>query len=98
MRPGRTRSEREGSAGLPAILHLDTGMARLGLDAGEFAAIVENPLPVVWRAVMNHLACADDPDHPLNQRQRGRFAAASPQLPGVAASLACSSATFLGPE
>src|SRR5260370_26875982 len=98
MRPGRPRSEREGSAGLPAILHLATGMARLGLDAGEFAAIVENPLPVVWRAVMSRLACADGRDHPLNQRQRGRFAAASAQLPGVTASLAASSGIFLGPE
>src|SRR6266851_6230741 len=52
----------------PAILHVDTGMARLGLDAGELAAIVENPPPFAWRAVMSHLACADRPDHALNER------------------------------
>ncbi len=80
----------------PAILHVDTGMARLGLDAGEFAAVVEIPPPIRWRAVMSHLACADRPDHPLNERQRARFAAAAAQLPGVTASLSASSGIFLG--
>ena len=81
-----------------AILHVDTGMARLGLGAGEFAAVVENPPPFAWRAVMSHLACADCPDHPLNERQLARFAAAAARLPGVTASLAASSGIFLGPS
>jgi len=82
----------------PAILHLDTGMARLGLDAREFTALAENPLPIGWRLVMSHLACADRPDHPMNERQRARFAAVAARLPGVAASLAASSGIFLGPQ
>ncbi len=94
----RLSTPRESPSRPPAILHIDTGMARLGLDAGEFAAIVENPPPFAWRAVMSHLACADHPDHPLNERQRGRFAAAVAQLPGVPASLAASSGIFLGPS
>jgi alanine racemase len=73
-------------------------MARLGLTACEFAGVVENPPRVAWRAVMSHLACADDPDHPLNERQRARFAAAASQLPGVTASLCASSGIFLGPS
>ncbi|MGC2413846.1 MAG: alanine racemase, partial [Stellaceae bacterium] len=81
----------------PAILHVDTGMARLGLSASEFAAVVANPPRVAWRAVMSHLACADRPEHPLNERQRARFAAIAAQLPGVPASLAASSGIFLGP-
>jgi len=80
-----------------AILHVDTGMARLGLGAAEFASVVERPPPFAWRAVMSHLACSDNPDHPLNERQRSRFAAAAMQLPGVTASLAASSGIFLGP-
>ena len=71
----------------PAILHVDTGMARLGLTASEFAAVVENPPSFAWRTVMSHLACADHPDHPLNERQQARFAAAAARLPGVTASL-----------
>jgi len=81
----------------PAILHVDTGMSRLGLGAAEFSAIVEHPPPFPWRAVMSHLACADHPDHPLNERQRARFAAVAAQLPRAPASLAASSGVFLGP-
>jgi len=73
-------------------------MARLGLGAQEFATVVESPPPILWRAVMSHLACADDPDHPLNERQRARFAVVAAQLPGVPASLAASSGIFLGTE
>ncbi|HEX3864209.1 MAG TPA: alanine racemase [Stellaceae bacterium] len=80
-----------------AILHIDTGMARLGLTAAQFAALADHPPPIRWRAVMSHLACADDPDHPLNPQQRRRFVAARAQLPGVPASLAASSGIFLGP-
>jgi alanine racemase len=96
--PGQIEAWRLLGAALPAILHVDTGMARLGLSAREFAAVVENPPPIAWRAVMSHLACADDPDHKLNERQRDRFAAAAAQLPGVPASLAASSGIFLGPS
>jgi alanine racemase len=83
----------------PAILHLDTGMSRLGLDAQEQAALAEDPAPL--RAldllhVMTHLACADEPGHPLNQAQAARFAAAR-LAPGVPRSLANSSGLFLGP-
>jgi alanine racemase len=83
----------------PAILHVDTGMARLGLSAREFAALAAE-LPksgIAWRAVISHLACADTPDHPLNEQQRTRFAAAAQRLPGVPAGLAASSGIFLGP-
>jgi alanine racemase len=71
-------------------------MARLGLTAREFAALMANPRPIAWRAVMSHLACADEPEHALNERQRERFAAVAARLPGVAASLAASSGVFLG--
>jgi alanine racemase len=38
----RQLAEQEG--GLPAILHVDTGMSRLGLTAREFAAFADDPL------------------------------------------------------
>lgn len=83
----------------PAILHVDTGMSRLGLSAREFAALA-NELPksgIAWRAIISHLACADTPDHPLNKKQRARFAAAANRMPGTPAGLAASSGIFLGP-
>src|SRR5437867_4080862 len=54
----------------PAILHVDTGMSRLGLSASEFARLITAPPAIAWRAVISHLACADTPGHPLNKRQR----------------------------
>jgi alanine racemase len=95
--PGQIEQWR-GLGAEPAILHVDTGMARLGLSTGEFAAVVENPPPFTWRAVMSHLACGDRPDHSLNEHQRARFAAMAAQLPGVTASLCASSGIFLGPS
>jgi alanine racemase len=82
----------------PAILHIDTGMSRLGLSPREFAALMDNHPPLTWRLLMSHLACADAPDYALNERQRTRFAAARARLPGVPASLAASSGIFLGAE
>jgi alanine racemase len=82
-----------------AILHLDTGMARLGLDAAELEALAADPAPLArlrLRFVMTHLACADEPDHPLNAAQRARFEAACARLPAAPRSLANSSGVFLG--
>lgn len=84
----------------PAMLHLDTGMARLGLPAAELAAIAADPAlldGVPLRAVMSHLACADEPAHPLNAEQLRRFQVARAALPAAPASLAASSGILLGP-
>jgi alanine racemase len=94
--PGQIESWLEQGRGRPAILHVDTGMARLGLTPREFAAFVEDRPSIPWRAVISHLACADEPEHPLNGRQHSRFAAIAARLPGVPASLAASSGIFLG--
>jgi alanine racemase len=48
--------------------------------------------------VISHLACADEPNHLLNEIQLARFAAARKRLPHMAASLAASSGIFLGGE
>jgi len=88
------------AVGGTGVLHLDTGMSRLGLDAKEQARLAEDPSRLrglTLRAVMTHLACADEPAHPLNAIQRNRFAAAAERLaPGVKRSLANSSGIFLG--
>lgn len=82
-----------------AILHVDTGMARLGLDAGELARVSADHgmlagLDLLY--VMTHLACADEPDHPMNAAQAARFAAACAGLPALRRSFANSSGMFLG--
>lgn len=83
----------------PAILHVDTGMNRLGLAAAEAAALADDPHRLSGldvRAAMSHLACADDPGHPLNETQLGAFASARALFPRLPASLANSSGIFLG--
>ena len=86
--------------GLPAMLHIDTGMARLGLTRRELDVVADDPAlqnAIRWRALISHLACADEPEHPLNEKQRVRFIGARELLGVAAASLAASSGVFLGP-
>ncbi len=85
---------------LPAILHIDTGMARLGLDRAALARVIAAPevlRALDLRFVMTHLVAAENPDDPMNAEQRARFLAACAQLPPAARSFANSSGIFLGP-
>jgi alanine racemase len=87
------------SGGLPAMLHVDTGMARLGLSATEFGRLADQLSQqgaTRWRAIISHLACADQPAHPLNDLQLARFASVREHFGGLPASLAASSGIFLG--
>jgi alanine racemase len=79
-----------------AMLHVDTGMARLGLSLPDFAAHAAALRTSSWCGLLSHLACADEPLHPLNEMQRRRFLAVRAALPGPPASLAASSGIFLG--
>ena len=82
---------------LPAALHLDTGMSRLGLDAAQVETIrLDGIDPVV---VMSHMACADEPDHEKNPDQLSRFKTLAVRLalPGRL-SLGASSTIFLGSD
>ncbi|MGD0108593.1 MAG: alanine racemase [Rhodopila sp.] len=86
--------------GREAILHIDTGMSRLGLDARELAVLAQDHARLgrlKMRYVMSHLVAAEQPDDRLNQLQRERFAAARAMLPPAPCSLANSSGLFLGP-
>jgi alanine racemase len=86
---------------LPAILHIDTGMARLGLNAGERDVLQHDHARLAGmdlRYVMTHLVSSEIADDPLNALQRERFAAACAGLPPSPRSFANSSGIFLGPE
>lgn len=85
---------------LPAALHVDTGMHRLGVSLAEAAGIAA-ALPALGfplSLLMTHLACADTPSHPLTPRQRQLFADVARRFPGVRASLANSAGTLLGAD
>lgn len=83
---------------LPALLHIDTGMNRLGLPAREVDALADDPrrlAGIAPRFVMTHLAASEILDDPANEAQRSRFARACARLPAAPRSLANSSGMFL---
>ncbi len=85
---------------LPVIIHLDSGMNRLGLPADEIAQLAASAALLTGVAVrfwQSHLACADEPAHTLNAQQLFAFRAAVAKLPGAPLSFANSSGIFLGP-
>jgi alanine racemase len=85
--------------GAPAMLHIDTGMARLGLPPKEIAKLAAEPnlaAGFTLALILSHLACAGEPAHPMNLAQLDAFRAALKRLPPAPASLAASSGVFLG--
>lgn len=78
-------------------LQVDTGMNRLGLTPQQLLAHAQsNAAPPCL--VMSHLACADDPSHPLNAQQIKSFADLRALFPEIEASLANSAGIHLGSE
>ncbi len=85
---------------LPAAIHVDTGMHRLGISSGDLDKLTANGLAADFAPtlVMSHLACADEPGHAANAEQRAVFERARVRLSDVPASLANSGGTFLGTD
>jgi alanine racemase len=84
---------------LPGIIHFDTGMSRLGLDARELDTLATDhkrlaSINVRW--VMSHLVSAEQSGDPLNETQYERFIAGRARLPPAPATLANSAGIFLG--
>ncbi len=83
---------------LPAALHLDTGMCRLGLSRVQAAGLDADRLRAIDVVlVMSHLACAEETANPMNALQATRFAEMGRGRPAAPRSFANSSGIFLGP-
>ncbi|MCB9990006.1 MAG: alanine racemase [Rhodospirillales bacterium] len=83
---------------LPAILHLDTGMNRLGLSAEESAALQPDEfegLNILY--VMSHFTSADNAASPATKRQFDEFSARTDALPAFKKSLCNSAGAFRNP-
>ena len=84
----------------PCALHFDTGMNRLGLSESQALQLAADKVrlhsvsPVL---IMSHLACADDPQHPMIDRQKQAFDRLRAVFPGFMGSLA-NSAGILAQE
>ena len=86
---------------LPALLHFDTGMTRLGLDADQADWLAQNKqalkdLEITY--VMSHLVSAEVIDDPVNARQLASFNKFLSSFSSIPASLANSAGTFLGSD
>lgn len=86
---------------LPAAVHIDTGINRLGMPVAEVERLARDPSVLSQfelALVMSHLACADEPDNPKNPAQRAEFDRLRAMLPSAPASLANSGGVFLSPD
>ena len=81
----------------PFGVQLDSGMNRLGMEPAEWAAVRDIALGQHPRLIMSHLACSDEPDHPMNAQQLRTFREMTEGV-GVPRSLAATGGLLLGPE
>ncbi|MEZ5691125.1 MAG: alanine racemase [Rickettsiales bacterium] len=89
----------ENNQNIKPIIHIDTGMTRLGLSQSDLSY----PALQTFReessvTIMSHLACADNPEHPKNNEQLQRFKQAVGFFNNTKTSLANSAGIFLDKE
>lgn len=90
-----------GQGPLPAMIHIDTGLNRLGLSAGEVESLAARPqllAGIGLRATLSHLVASDVESSPLNRRQLALFHQLRRRLPPAPAGIAASSGIFLGAD
>ena len=85
----------------PAMLHLDTGMTRLGFDPDQTDWLIENKqalngLEITY--IMSHLISGEISDDPANTTQKTLFDEHRSFFGGIKASLANSGGIFLGTD
>jgi len=96
-----TRFAKKKNKKLPAFIHLDTGMNRLGMPPDEQQKLIKDQgllEGIEIKAWMSHLACAEEFDNLLTTRQRDAFKTLLAQLPPAPASLCNSSGIFWGKD
>ena len=82
--------------GRPADVMVDTGINRLGLTPEQALSGLLDGVKI--ETLMSHLACADEPDHPMNERQLSLFRSLRQDVKAERYSLANSAGICLGPK
>lgn len=87
----------EGLPGHAFGIQLDSGMNRLGMEPAEWRALRGIALAQKPSLIMSHLACADEPAHPMNAQQLRSFI---DMTDGIDAprSLSATGGVLLGPD
>jgi alanine racemase len=83
------------------MLHIDTGMTRLGLDADQADWLIQNKAALDGldcRYIMSHLSSAEVTGDPTNASQLAAFNELRSWFPGMPASLANSAGSMLSPD
>jgi alanine racemase len=86
---------------LDAVIHIDTGMHRLGFGPEEAQVLINERgrlRGLRLALLMSHLVVSEEPGNPVNGEQLSRFRTFVRAMPGAPASLANSSGIFLGPD
>lgn len=81
-----------------ALLHIDTGMSRLGLSPAEVRVLASRKdllEGIELEYVITHLACADEAEHPQNRAQLKLFDDLRKLLPPSRTSIGNSAAIFI---
>lgn len=81
--------------GHPFGIQLETGMNRLGVDAADWAVLAPAVISHKPQLLMSHMACSDEPGHPLNDRQLASFRAMTDGT-GIARSFSATGGILLG--
>ncbi|MGZ9108949.1 MAG: alanine racemase [Micavibrio sp.] len=85
-----------------AMLHIDTGMRRLGLDSHDMKRVFEQPDlldGIRLSAILSHFACADEPaQNDLTWDQYEIFTHFTTRFPGIRRSLSNSAGIFASPD
>jgi alanine racemase len=85
---------------MPCVLHIDTGMHRLGMPLYEVESLDVNTdmykLDILY--IISHLASAEDIKNPSNLEQLSKFTQYTTKFSGIKRSLANSSGIFLGAD
>lgn len=80
----------------PCVIQVNTGMNRLGIDIDDCLKL--NMSEFSCRYILSQLACADMPEHEMNQKQLTEVQKIKNQFPQTPISLANSSGIYLGPS
>ncbi|MGC6474750.1 MAG: alanine racemase [Candidatus Puniceispirillaceae bacterium] len=90
--------QRQTQAALPAILHIDTGMNRLGYGKDTHGLLDDKNSglqDIKLQLVMSHLACSDDPSDDYNRYQLEQFTQLIQPFADIPKSLSNSGGIFL---